>query len=105
MNLMQDVRYGARMLAKSPGFALTAILTMALGIGVTTAIFSVCDALLWRPVPLPHLDTLVSVLQAVPDDPNHWDSATAGDIEDIRSGATSLESLASWQNGLANLAA
>lgn len=104
MNLWQDIRYGARTLAKSPGFALTAILTMALGIGVTTSIFSVCDAMLWRPVPLPHLETLVSVLQAVPGDSDHWDDATAGDIDDIRRGTTSIEGLASWENGLANLA-
>jgi putative ABC transport system permease protein len=103
MNLWQDVRYGARTLGKSPGFTLTAILTMALGIGVTTSIFSVCDAMLWRPVPLPHLETLVSVLQADPE-PNQWDNATAGDIDDIRRGTTSLESLASWEGGLANLA-
>src|SRR5260370_41482609 len=103
MNLWQDVRYGARTLGKSPGFALTAILTLALGIGVTSSIFSVCDALLWRPVPLPHLETLVSVLQADPE-PNQWEEATAGDIDDIRRGTTSLESLASRENGLANLA-
>src|SRR5690349_70011 len=104
MNLWQDIRYGARTLGKSPGFALTAVLTLALGIGVTTSIFSVCDAMLWRPVPLPHLETLVSVLQAAPGDPDHWDNATAGDIDDIRRGTTSIESLASWENGLANLA-
>ena len=69
MNLWQDIRYGERMLRKSPGFAATAVLTMALGIGATTAIFSVCDSLLWKPVALPHLDTLVMVLQRIPDIP------------------------------------
>jgi putative ABC transport system permease protein len=105
MNPLQDIRYGARMLGKSPGFAITAILTMALGIGVTTAIFSVCDALLWKPVPLPHLESLVTVLQADQDDLNHWDSATPADIEDIRRENTTLASLASWEGGLANLGA
>jgi putative ABC transport system permease protein len=105
MNPLQDIRYGARMLAKSPGFAITAILTMALGIGVTTAIFSVCDALLWRPVPLPHLESLVTVLQGDRNDLNQWNSATPADIEDIRRESTALASFASWQDGLANLAA
>ena len=105
MHLLQDIRYGARMLGKSLGFAITAILTMALGIGVTTAIFSVCDALLWKPVPLPHLETLVTVLQGDRDDLNHWDTATPADIEDIRRENTTLGSLASWDGGLANLGA
>ena len=105
MNLLQDVRYGARMLGKSLGFAITALLTMALGIGVTTAIFSVCDALLWKPVPLPHLESLVTVLQGIPEDQNHWDNATPADIDDIRRENTTLASLASWEGGLANLGA
>jgi putative ABC transport system permease protein len=105
MNPLQDIRYGARILGKSPGFAITAILTMALGIGVTTAIFSVCDALLWKPVPLPHLESLVAVLQGSSEDLNQWDSATPADIEDIRRENTTLASLASWEGGLANLGA
>lgn len=103
MNSWQNIRQGARSLGKSPGFAVTAVLTMALGIGVTTAIFSVCDALLWKPVPLPHIDSLLMVMQGDPNDPSNWDSATPGDVEDIRTENRTLDSLASWQEGLANL--
>ncbi len=103
MNFWRDVRYAARMLKNSPGFALTAILTMALGIGATTAIFSVCDAMLWKPVPLPHLESLVMIHQAVPGEPNDWNDATPADLEDIRRENRSLENFASWWRRLANL--
>jgi putative ABC transport system permease protein len=104
MSLWQDIRYGARNLRNSPGFALTAAFTIALGIGATTAIFSLCDAMLWKPVPLPHLDALVSIQQSEPGNPDGWADATPADIDEIRRGNTSFSSLASWEGGLANLA-
>ena len=57
-SLIQDVRYGLRMLAKSPGFTAIALLTLALGIGGTTAIFSVVYGVLIDPWPYPHSDRL-----------------------------------------------
>jgi len=59
--LMQDVRYALRGFRRSPGFALTVVATLALGIGATTAVFSVVDRILFRSLPYAHDDRLVSV--------------------------------------------
>ena len=58
--LLQDLRFGARMLSKNPGFTFVAIFTLALGIGATTAVFSVVDRVLFRSLPYPNEERLVS---------------------------------------------
>ncbi len=99
----QDLRYGVRQLRAGRGFTAVAAVTLGLGIGATTAIYSMLDAMLWNPVVLPHAEQLVVVLQAVPGQPHFWSAAAPADIDDVRQNSAVLDSLASWRLGSVNL--
>ena len=66
-SVLQDLRYGLRTILKDPGFALVAILTLALGIGANSTLFSVVDGILLRPLPFPDPGRLVALWENVPE--------------------------------------
>src|SRR5271168_1327803 len=61
-NLLRDLSFSARLLRKSPGFTLVALLTLTLGVGANTAVFSLINGLLLRPLPVPHAEQLAVLL-------------------------------------------
>src|ERR1700761_8374702 len=70
--MMQDLQYALRQLRRSPGFALTAVLTLALGIGANTAIFTLVDSIMLRPLPFPQQGRLMRIGYESSVDSNSW---------------------------------
>ena len=103
MNLWRDVKTGARTLLKTPGYSLTVILTLALGIGATTATFSFCDGLLWKPLPLPRVESLVIIAERDPESLASGRDLTPADFDDIRSQSSAFTGLAAWDDNRLNL--
>jgi putative ABC transport system permease protein len=102
LNLVQDVRFGLRALRKKPGFALTAILTLALGIGANVAVFSIVNALILRPYPFPELDRLVLLRAAGPRVMNEAKIPPA-DFLDLQRSASAYQGMAEFRQYEYNL--
>ena len=100
--LLQDLRYGVRMLRKNPGFTAVAIVTLALGIGANTAIFSVADAIFFNPLPLVHDSNRLIVL--VDKWPQFWSSrVAAANFADWKSQSQSFSVMAAYKWQVADL--
>jgi putative ABC transport system permease protein len=98
---LQDLQYALRQLRRSPGFAAAAILTLALGIGASTSIFSVADAVLLRPLPYPHPEQLVRVWEQTPN--GHRPNLAESNFEDFLTQNNTFARLAAYDFGVASV--
>jgi predicted permease len=96
---VQDLRYGVRALAAAPSFTAVALLTIALGIGATTAIFSVVNAVLLKPLPYPGADRVVSVLTRSTESGRVTPRLSGGDLVDIRAAMPAFDAMAFYWGG------
>jgi len=105
MTLWQDIKYGARTLLKTPGFTIVAVLALALGIGANTAIFSVVNSVLLRPLPFNEPDRLVAIYDNFLKQDLLRIDVSVPEFIDYQEQAHSFESLAAYSDFNANLAA
>src|SRR5215468_10093876 len=96
-SLTQDLRYGARMLMKKPGFTLIAVLTLALGIGANTAIFSIVNAVLLQPLPYPEAQRLALISENFSQKGLISIRVSAPEYLDYRERSQSFEQIAAYR--------
>ncbi|HEY6186739.1 MAG TPA: ABC transporter permease [Pyrinomonadaceae bacterium] len=99
--LWQDMRYGVRLLIKRPAFTVIAVLTLALGIGANTAIFSVVNAVVLRPLPYAQPDRLVMIWETMPGNDRRW--VAPGNFIEWRRQSQAFEQIAAYSNASLNL--
>lgn len=95
--ITQDLRYGARTLRKKPGFALIVMLTLSLGIGATTAIFSVVNGVLLRPLPFKEPEQLARLWETNQDKGGAHEMTSLSNLRDWQSRSRSFAEIAAWQ--------
>ena len=93
---IQDLRFGARTFLRSPGFTIVAVLAIALGIGANTAIFSVVNAVLLRPLPYPHPERLARLFLLNPQSESRKTTFGTADFLAVRDNAQSFERVAGF---------
>ena len=94
--LRQDLRYGVRMLRRQPMFAATAILTLAIGIGATTAVFSIVEFEMWKPLPFPKADRLAQIYTSGVGSRATYEPSSAPELLDWRTQSSTFDDLAGY---------
>src|SRR5580698_105974 len=102
-SVVQDIRYGWRMLGKNPGFTAIAVLTLAIGIGASTATFSVVDTVLLQPLPYQQPERLVQVTETLPGMSADEVGVAAGEYQDYRDRNHSFSQVAAYESAGFNL--
>ena len=100
---LQDIRFALRTVRKSPGFAITALCALAMGIGANTAIFSVVSGVLLRPLPFGDPERLVQVNEKDTVPPFEIGPVAYPDLEDFRKQSTSFQGMVAYNTGSKNL--
>ena len=95
--MIADLKFALRMLAKTPAFTIITVLTLALGIGANSAIFSVVNALLLKPLPFQHLDRLVAVRASLPNEGLDATAVSPADFRDWRGQNTVFQEIAAYR--------
>lgn len=93
---LQDVRYGLRLLRRSPGFALVTIMTLAIGMGANTAMFSALDAMLLHPMAFPDLDRLIALSEPLPHSISGTENVAPADFLDWQRQTSAFDALAAY---------
>jgi hypothetical protein len=104
--VVRDLRFAWRLLLRSPGFAVIAVLCLALGMGATTAVFTVVDAVLFRPLPYAAPDRLARIYTEFPNFPNgglRRFPVSPPEFLEMREALRSFERVDAWQIGAVNL--
>jgi putative ABC transport system permease protein len=102
-NLLQDVRYSLRLLLRTPGVTLVALLTLALGIGANTAIFSIVNGVLLKPLAYPDADRLYLIQHALLTDRTQLGSGTPGNFYDLQRAARGFQRMAAFSQSAATM--
>ncbi|HEV3482855.1 MAG TPA: ABC transporter permease [Candidatus Acidoferrales bacterium] len=97
--LLQDVRFGLRMLRKNPGFTAVAVITLALGIGATTAMFTVFDGVLLKSLRYPDAQRIVAINTQWTDSGKVFPATAGGDLEDLRGATDSFQAFSYYDGG------